>query len=340
VRLFVAGFGNVGQGLAELIVEKRAELYRCFGLRLDVVAVADSRGCAVREDGLELAKVLNVKRSKGTVAEYPLFGRNERDMIGLIESLDADVLVEMTPTNIVDGEPGVSFIKSALCSGKHVVSTDKGPFALAYREIMQEAQRMGRKVKFSGTVGGATPMIDFARKCIMANRILGIEGILNGTTNYILTKMHEEAKPFDEALKEAQQMGIAEADPSYDVKGIDTACKLTILANSTMGRDVTIHDVEIKGIEDVTPAQVEAAKRRGRAIKLVGKVGEEMAVRPMEVPVNSSLCVNGTLNVVKYSTELAGDFFLVGKGAGGRETASAVLRDIIDISYGIGEVRV
>lgn len=340
MKLIVLGFGNVGRGLGELLLEKKHEINRTLGLKLDVVAVVDSEGYALSERGLDLSEVLLAKRRFGTVAKHQKWGSTELDAIEIIENFDADIIVEMTPTNIIDGEPGISFIKSAFCTSKHVVSTNKGPFALDYKGVINEAHERGLNIKFSGTVGGATPMIDFAKKCIVVNDIIGVEGILNGTTNYILTKMHTEGQRFEDALVDAQKMGIAEADPSYDVEGIDAACKLTILANSIMNRYITINDVETKGIGDVTPAQIIDAKNRGMAIKLICAIGEKISVGPKEVPLNSPLCVHGTLNVIKYSTELAGDFFLVGAGAGGKETATAVLRDIIDIAYKIGEIKV
>jgi homoserine dehydrogenase len=340
LRLILLGFGNVGQGLGELLLEKRREINRALGLRLDVVAVVDSKGYALFESGLDLSEVLHAKRSFGTVAKHQKWGSTELDAIEVIENFDADIIVEMTPTNIIDGEPGMSFIKSAFRTSKHVVSTNKGPFALDYKGVINEAYEKGLNIKFSGTVGGATPMIDFAKKCVVANDIIGVEGILNGTTNYILTKMHVEGQRFEDALVDAQKMGIAEADPSYDIEGIDAACKLTIIANSIMNRYVTVHDVETRGIGGVTPAQILDAKNRGMAIKLICEIGEKISVGPKEVPLNSPLCVHGTLNVIKYSTELASDFFLVGAGAGGKETATAVLRDIIDIAYKIGEIKV
>ena len=340
MRLIILGFGNVGRGLGELLLEKKHEINRALGLKLDVIAVVDSEGYALSESGLDLSEVLHAKRRYGTVAKHQKWGSDELDGREVIEEYDADIIVEMTPTNIINGEPGLSFIKSAFLTSKHVVSTNKGPFALDYKGIITEAHEKGLNIKFSGTVGGAIPMIDFAKKCIVANNIISVEGILNGTTNYILTKMHTEGQRFEGALVDAQKMGIAEADPSYDIEGIDAACKLTILANSIMDRYVTIHDVETKGIGDITPAQIIDAKNRGMAIKLICAIGEKISVGPKEVPLNSPLCVHGTLNVIKYSTELAGDFFLVGAGAGGKETATAVLRDIIDIAYKIGEVKV
>jgi len=339
LKLIVLGFGNVGQGFVELLLEKKHEINRNFGLRLDVVAVVDSKGYALFERGLNLSELLYAKRRYGTVAKHEKWGSDELDAIEIIEDFDADILVDMTPTNIIDGEPGMSYLKSAFSTNKHVVSTNKGPFALDYKGLITEARQKELNLKISGTVGGATPMIDFAKKCIIANNILGIEGILNGTTNHILTKMHIEGQRFEDALVDAQKMGIAEADPSYDIEGIDAACKLTILANSIMNRYVTIHDVETRGIGDITPAQIIDAKNRGMAIKLICAIGEKISVKPMEVPLNSPLCVHGTLNVIKYSTELAGDFFLIGAGAGGKETATAVLRDIIDIAYKIGEAK-
>ncbi|MEM2921653.1 MAG: homoserine dehydrogenase, partial [Candidatus Bathyarchaeia archaeon] len=173
------------------------------------------------------------------------------------------------------------------------------------------------------------------KKCLLGDRILSIRGILNGTSNYILTRMTEGNIPMETALKEAQLAGYAEADPTYDVKGIDTACKLVIIANWLMGRHITLRDVEIEGIIDVTPSEIALAKEKGCNIKLIGAIEKQVTVRPELIQRTHPLSVSGTLNAVTFQTEYAGEITVVGKGAGGVETAGAILRDLIDIRRSI-----
>ena len=251
--------------------------------------------------------------------------------LDVIEEVEADTVVEATPTRIVDGEPGLSHIKAALRRKMHVITTNKGPLAIALPALMELADYKNVALRFSGTVGAGTAILDFGKKCLLGDRILSIRGILNGTTNYILTRMGEGGATMEEALKEAQLAGYAEADPTYDIEGIDTACKLVIMANWLMGRDVTINDVNIRGITEVTQSEVAEAKGKGCEVKLIGAIEEKIWVRPTVIEGNHPLAVDGTLNAVSFKTEYAGEITMVGKGAGGTETAGAVLRDLIDI---------
>jgi len=332
MRLVIVGFGSVGRAFAEVLSESVGYLGSNHHLPFHVVGVADSRGIAVSPGGLDLDLALRAKRDTGSVAGYPVCGRADLSARELVSSTEAEILVEVSPTNVVDGQPGLDHILTALRSGKHVVTANKGALVVAFNEIMEQAKRRNRLVKFSGAVGGAVPTIDFVRSCLVGNRVLGIEGVLNGTTNYILTGMCAGGCSFEEALAEAQKMGIAEANPAYDVDGIDTACKLVILANCLMGKNVGLRDIRVEGIRGVTRAVVEAATRARRRIKLIGSVSDTLSVEPREIPLDHPLCVDGVLNAITYHTELAGDMTLVGRGAGGRETSSSLLRDVIQVS--------
>ncbi|MEM2630410.1 MAG: homoserine dehydrogenase, partial [Candidatus Bathyarchaeia archaeon] len=207
--------------------------------------------------------------------------------------------------------------------------------ALALPALMDLASYNKVFLRFSGAVGGGTPVLDLAKKCLIGEKILLVKGILNGTTNYILTKMYEEGVSLEEALKEAQKLGYAEADPSYDIEGIDTACKLVIIANWIMNKRISIKDVKIEGIKNVTLKDVSEAKKRGNVIKLIGEVNDEAFVKPMEISSLNPLCVSGTLNAVTFNVEDSGEITIVGKGAGGKETASAIIRDLIDIKLNL-----
>ena len=216
--------------------------------------------------------------------------------------------------------------------GLSVVTTNKGPLAVAMPALLELAKYEGVQLRFSGTVGGGTPMLDFAKQCLKGDKLESLEGILNGTTNYVLTKMHDTGIPMEQALNEAKKAGFAEADPTYDMSGLDTATKLVIISNWVMGKRVSVRDVDIEGILKLSVSDIQDAKRHGKAIKLVAHSNEgEMWVRPKLVSQDSPLCVKGTLNAMVFTTETAGEITLVGPGAGGNETAAAVLRDLIEI---------
>ncbi|MDH5532296.1 MAG: homoserine dehydrogenase, partial [Candidatus Bathyarchaeota archaeon] len=190
-------------------------------------------------------------------------------------------------------------------------------------------------LRFSGTVGGGTPVLDLAKRCLMGDRILSIRGILNGTTNYILTEMDGKHITFEKALNKAQKLGYAETDPSMDIDGIDPACKLVIMANWIMNKRVTLKNVSIQGIRNVTLQDLEKAAKRDCTIKLIGSINENLKVVPTEISRHDPLCVGGVLNAVTFVSEFAGEETIIGRGAGGMETASAILRDLLDIKHNL-----
>jgi len=247
-----------------------------------------------------------------------------------ISAIDSDLVIEVTPTNIVHGQPGLGHMEAALSSGKHVVTSNKGPLVVSYGRLKKLADNNGVMMKFEATVGGTMPLISLVERTLCGNTIYGIRGIFNGTCNYILTRMAEEDIPYAHALSEAQDLGIAEADPSYDVEGVDTAGKVVILANALFDMDIKYSDVDVVGITGVTPEALSLAKKRGYVIKLIGDV-PALTVRPMLVPVDSPLAVAGTLNSAAIYTDLSGTITVTGLGAGSIETASAILTDIISI---------
>jgi len=335
LRIIIVGFGVVGQNFARLLASRASELVRDYGIRPRLVGVADKGGAAIDAKGLDINRLLQIKRDKRTVAADPRCGKPRLPALELIEDTAADVVVEATPTNIKNGEPGLSNIMAALKSGKHVITTNKGPLALAFPAIQELARHNQKLLRFSGTVGGGTPILDFAKKCLPGDKILSVRGILNGTTNYILSKMARERMSFDKALAEAQRLGYAEDDPSNDIDGLDTACKLVVIANWVMGLKVTFRDVEIEGIRGVTIRDVEGAKAKGCELKLLGTIDGGLRVSPQLVSKSDPLCVDGVLNAVTYVSDYAGEETVIGRGAGGPETASAVLRDLIEIKRSV-----
>jgi homoserine dehydrogenase len=334
----VVGFGIVGQSLAKLLLSRSADLFSLYGIKPRIVACIDKGGCAIAPRGLDIQRLLEVKRLKGTVGEYEKTS-SRFDPLYVIEKMDAEILIELTPTDIESGEPGTSNIISAMRSGKHVITVNKGPLALSFPSLMELANYNGVLLRFSGTVGGGTPILEFAKRCLKGDRIISFKGILNGTTNYILSKM-EEGLTFDSALNDAKQKGYAEAVPSLDIEGYDAAAKLVIMANLIMGMKVTIKDINRTGISSVQVSDVQRAQERGNAIKLLAICDKKkLDVRPTEVSKKDPICVDGTLNAVTFFSDHSGHQTIIGRGAGGMETGSAILRDLIEIKDTIFEHR-
>jgi homoserine dehydrogenase len=330
LRLVIVGFGVVGQSFAKLLLSRSADLYSQHGIKPRVVACVDNKGSAIAPGGLDLQRLLEAKKTKGTVGAYERRSTNF-DALQVIDNIDADVILECTPTNVSDGEPATSHIIAAMRTRKHVISVNKGPLALAFPSLVELANYNGVMLRFSGTVGGGTPILEFAKRCLKGDRIISFKGILNGTTNYILSRM-EEGLTYQIAMKDAKEKGYAEANPSLDVNGFDAAAKLVIMANWIMGMKVTMKDINCTGITNVSLSDVKKAATRGNAIKLLAICDRKrLHVEPTEVSRTDPICVNGTLNAVTFSSEHSGQQTIIGRGAGGMETASAMLRDLIEI---------
>jgi homoserine dehydrogenase len=335
MRIILIGCGVVGQSFARILIRRETELVKNYGFHPRVVAIVDKGGAAINPKGLDLEKMLSLKGEKGTVATIREYGHLAMSVLDVIESVEAEAMVEATPTNIKDGEPGLSHIKTAFKTGKHVVTTNKGPLALALPALTELADYNKVYLRFSGTVGAGTPVLELAKKCLLGDRIVSIRGILNGTTNYILTEMDEKHITFQQALENAQKLGYAETDPSMDVDGIDAACKLVIMANWIMNKKVTLKDVSVQGIRNVTLQALEEAARRNCTIKLVGSINNNLKLKSTEISKHDPLSVGGVLNAVTFVSEFAGEETIIGRGAGGMETASAILRDLLDIKQNL-----
>lgn len=320
----LVGFGTVGQGVAESISMKNEMFRKCYGEDLRIVAAFDSSSYALSAKGLDPTSLVKNKMGKGSLGK-----KRTKSIVEMLPDIDFDVLVEMTPTNIKDGQPGVGHIKTALTLGRDVVTSNKGPLALKFREISRLAEKNDRILRFEASVGGATPVINLASELLKCEKISSIRGILNGTCNFILSRMESEGLPYEPALREAQQMGIAEADPSYDIDGIDSACKVAILANAIMNQDVTVHDVDRTGIRGINLDAVNLALQEKKVIRLIGEVTDRsVEVAPRLIPRGHPLSISGTLNTFHIQTDLAGEITVAGRGAGRYETASAVMSDL------------
>jgi homoserine dehydrogenase len=329
----IVGFGVVGRSTVKVLTEQKESLRRRYGLNPKIVAIVDINGALVDPRGIPNEQA--IRAVELGCRKFSRFGNLWRPEIGvddLLPDIDCEAMVETTPTNLKTGQPGLDHLRSAMKNGVHVVTTNKGPLALAMPALVELADHNKVSFRFSGTVGGGTPMLDLAKKSMDGLEIVSIRGILNGTTNFILSKMDAEGMSFDSALKEARKKGYAEADPTYDVDALDPAAKLVILANWIMGKSLSIRDVSITGIRGVSQRQINRAKAEGKTIKLIAYCGSDaIEVTPMPIPREHPLNVSGTTNALTFSTDLAGEITIVGKGAGGPETASAVLRDLIDI---------
>lgn len=329
MRIILCGFGVVAQSLAKLLESRSAELYSRYGLKPRIIGVFDSKGTAIDNSGLKLKKLIDAKKKTASVRGYD---KSLKQISGLemIQNLDADVLIETTASNYKDAEPGMSHIIAAMKQKMHVISVNKGPLALAFPSLMELATFNQVFLRFSGTVGGGTPILDYAKNSLRGERIISFQGILNGTTNYILTNMGH-GMSFDEALSDAQSKGYVEADESLDLDGLDAAAKLVILANWIMGMKVTMPDIIRKGIRNVNTNDIKKAEKNSSAIKLIASCDKELVVSPIEVKKDNPLCVDGTLNAISFTSEHSGTQTIIGRGAGGTETASSILRDLIDI---------
>jgi len=336
LRIILCGFGVVGQSLVKLFNSRSEDLYAQYGLKPRVVGVFDSKGSAIDTSGLELEKLVETKKKYGSVKNYSKT-KNNLSGIDMIRNLDADVVIETTASNYKDAEPGMSHIITAMKRKMHVISVNKGPLALAFPSLMELAKYNQVIFKFSGTVGGGTPILDYAKNSLRGERIISFAGILNGTTNYILSNM-ANGFSFDSALKDAKKKGYVEADESLDLDGLDAAAKLVILANWIMGMKVTLPDIDCNGIRNVTENDIKNASKNNCAIKLIASCNKELAVKPTEVSVDDPLCVNGTLNAIAFTSEHSGTQTIIGKGAGGIETASSILRDLLDIRQEIAKI--
>ena len=333
MRIILIGYGVVGQSLTDIFLQRKIENLRNYGFNPKVVAITDRGGAAINIKGLDLKRIQSIKKREGTVAADSVFGHRQMSGQDIIQSIEAEIMIEATSTNITTGEPGISNIKTAFNTGKHVVTTNKGPLALSFPTLIELAEHNKVLLRFSGTVGGGTPILEFAKKCLEGDRIKEIHGILNGTTNYILTEMAEKKVTFEKALESAQKLGYAETNPAMDIDGLDSAAKVVIIGNWIMNKKFTLKDVDIVGIRDITLKALEIASKKGKRIKLIGSIDGKPTVAPKEIERNDPLCVNGVLNAVTFVSEYAGRETIIGRGAGGIETASAVLRDLLDIKH-------
>lgn len=326
LKICLIGKGNVGTCFIQLLKKKKEIIRELYNCNCKLIAVFEFDGALINENGInldELSTNNNFKKSE--------FWKKSLKAIDLIPKLNIDICIDTTPTNPNTGEPALTHILEALNNNIDVISSNKAPFFLQYKRIKNLADKKKCFIKYEATVASCVPALSIKNNLI-GNTIIRIKAILNGTNNYILSRMTSERIPFEVALKEAQELGYAEADPSLDVGGYDTAGKLVILANELLGWSKSIKDVKIEGITKITLNALELAKLDGYVIKHLAIAEENnLIVEPRLVRRDSPLNIGGILNLIELQTKYAGPIILMGKGAGGFEAASAILNDLINI---------
>ncbi|MBB4274846.1 homoserine dehydrogenase [Rhizobium mongolense] len=336
-NIALVGFGGVNRALAELIATKNPLWERDLGFRLNIVAVSDLYlGSVISPNGLDAKMLVEANFAKGGFGGLS-GGKAEADNEAIIKTAPADIVVEATFTNPRDGEPALSHCRWAIKSGKHVVTTNKGPVAIAAQELKAFAKAHGVHFEYEGSVMSGTPVIRMAEKTLAGAEVKGFEGILNGTSNFVLGRM-ENGLDFASAVAEAQALGYAEADPTADVEGFDVRLKVVILANELLGANLTPEDVSCIGISKLSPSDIQAAAKAKKCWKLIGSAVRNTdgtisgSVAPKQLPLGHPLAgVNGATNAVSLNTELLGSVTVTGPGAGRIETAYALLSDIVAI---------
>jgi homoserine dehydrogenase len=318
LKIGLAGLGTVGAGVLKLLAGNGDILARRTGLGIEVTAV--SARDRSKDRGVELSR-------------FEWFD----DPVALARGNTIDVFVELIGG---DSGPAKDAVEAALGAGKHVVTANKALLAKHGVALARLAEDNGVALNFEAAVAGGIPIVKAMRESLAGNRISRVVGILNGTCNYILTRMRDEGQPFETILADAQRAGYAEADPTFDIEGHDTAHKLAILTSLAFGAEVSFDTIYMEGISSITPADIQAADELGYKIKLVGvalktESGIEQRVHPTMLPKHSAMAqVDGVLNCVAVSGDFCGGIMLVGPGAGAGPTASSVVSDLADLARG------
>jgi homoserine dehydrogenase len=334
-KLALMGFGNVGQALAELLLRKRNELEEKYGITFSITAIATgSHGAAINADGLDIQNALDTMRAGGSLDDLSAQPA-PKDNLEFIQQSGADVLFENTPVSYADGQPAIRHIQTALENGMHVATANKGPVVHGYQALTALAEEKGKRFLFESTVMDGAPVFGVFRGALPAANVTGIKGILNSTSNLMLTEM-EMGKSFDEAVAYAQEIGIAETDPSGDVDGWDAAIKVCALVTVLMGIPLTPDQVDRTGIREITLEKIAEAREAGKRWKLVCSAtlkGDKVTakVKPEMVgPESPMYNVHGTTSIVQFETDVLGNLSLLETDPGVETTAYGLLADFIN----------
>ena len=318
IKFGLLGFGTIGTGVVRNIQQNGAIIEKRLGRKLELIKIAD----------------LDIETDRGVELESGILSAAVEDVIS---NPEIDIVIEL----IGGYEPAKSFILKAIANGKHIVTANKALMAVHGQEIIAAADQQGVSVLFEAAVGGGIPIISAIKENLCSNEFSSVLGILNGTCNFILTKMTEEGSDFAPVLQEAQELGYAEADPTFDIEGIDTAHKISLLSALCFGTTVDFEQVYTEGISNITATDIQFAEQMGYKIKLlaIGKnLGDEIEVRvhPTMLPGSYQLAeINGVFNAVRLNGDFVGPTLLYGSGAGMDATASAVMGDVMAISRDI-----
>lgn len=337
LALALLGFGHVGRAFAELLVSKR-EWLACRGMKVGVTWILTSSGGIHAPLGIDLEGVLPFVSSGHKVYEYE-GGSRKLDFNYLMAEGDFDTMVEMSPTDMETGGPAMVHIESCLKACKNVITANKGPILIKYRELKDIANRMGLFLGIGCTTGGSLPSITAGTFDTAGAEIISIEGILNGTTNYILNLMETDRLTYGEALKAAQDMGLAETNPSNDVEGRDTATKLLILSKALMGSDMVLSGMEVQGITGITPEDIARASEEGKRYKLIGRADRRKgilraSVAPEKIgPDNFLYGIGGSGKAVLYRTDTLGDLLVAAGASGPSYAAASLFRDLVNLGF-------
>jgi homoserine dehydrogenase len=340
VNVALLGFGNVSCALAELLLRKQDALRSQHNLLVRVVGISTGRhGAAIAQNGIDLRTALDAVRFgslEGLHKSAPI-----KDVEDFIARVPADLVFEATPTNPQDGQPALGYIRQLLERGIHVVTANKGPVVFGHRALTEVGLAHGAGFFFESSVMDGAPVFSAAREGLPGAEILRIRGIFNSTTNYILTRMEKDSLSFDAAVKAAQEIGIAETDPTLDVEGWDAAIKVAILANVLMGAQLTPADVDREGIPGVSLDEIRAASKAGARIKLICEAtrGEDgvvkASVKPTRVPLDDMFAgVAGTTSVVDFYTDILPRLTIVENDPGRMTTAFGMMADMVNLLRG------
>ena len=327
------GFGHVGRAFARLLIRRRRWLLREYGMEWKITGIATrNHGLCIDHGGLPVQKMLRSWKRDSNLDKYHN-GPSCASAVDLVRQCGADVLFEMTVLDL-SGEPAATYIREALKAGLHVISTNKGPVSIHFRARTRLARLRRVSFLYEGTVMDGAPVFNLVRKTLPATRIRSLRGILNSTTNYILTQM-EQGTPFEAALRYTQDQGIAESDPSLDLDGWDAAAKLSILVQALMGGNARPEDIRRQGISEATGRLVRSAVRRDRRIRLVARAYRQgnrivAKVEPEELEVSDPLAsMRGLSNILILNTDTMRELAIVENSPGVDQTAYACLTDLI-----------
>lgn len=338
MKIAVIGYGGVGKALIRLL-EMQKNLLNKEQLSIEVNYVVDYYGGIHSSDGIDLPELIDFTEKEKDITKFT-GGDVAVCVDNIVNDESIDLAVIMTPTNKETGKPGIDYVRALLGAGKHVVISDKGPIMLAYKELKELADSKGVQLGIGCTTGGALPSVNGGVMDMAGAQITSIEGVLNGTTNFILKYMEENGCEYSEALKEAQACGIAETNPTLDVEGWDTAGKLLILTNVLMNETKTLDDIQVEGITKVTAEDIKKAAAENCKFKLVGKTvrtnsGLNMSVKLEKLQSDQLLySVEGKNKAVRYVSDTLGEVVIIGGASGVIPAAASILRDIVNIYRG------